>query len=149
MKKERTLELKKEVQKEWESCFGQGIDANLNTEGLAHYWDDNTSVEEAMDMLSIAAVGILLEDALAEEDVDLESLMENLVGVAIISRKEPIKKETDKSEVNRLQKFKVVGPNFASNRTFTTMEGAMNFREDVAKILDCLVEEFDIVKVVK
>ena len=124
-------EKKEELKKEWEECFKMKIEDKLNDKGLEHFWSDDTSEQEAADLLTAGAIDMLLDD-----------MLEDLVAIAII-KGNPNKNE--KSE----KKYRVVGDGFTSDKTFTTIEGAENYRDEMAKTSHFTVDELDIVEVVK
>ena len=124
-------EKKEEIKKAWEECFKMKIEDKLNDKGLEHFWSDDTSEQEAADLLTAGAIDMLLDD-----------MLEDLVAIAII-KGNPNKNE--KSE----KKYRVVGDGFTSDKTFTTIEGAENYRDEMAKTSHFTVDELDIVEVVK
>ena len=124
-------EKKEELKKAWEECFKMKIEDKLNAKGLEHFWSDDTSEEEAADLLTAGAIDMLLDD-----------MLEDLVGIAII------KGNPNKNE-KRGKKYRVVGDGFTSDKTFTTIEGAENYRDEMAKTSHFTVDELDIVEVVK
>ena len=79
-------EKKEELKKVWEECFKMKIEDKLNDKGLEHFWSDDTSEEEAADLLTAGAIDMLLDD-----------MLDDLVGIAII-KGNPNKNE--KSESN-------------------------------------------------
>lgn len=123
-------EKKEELKKEWEECFEMKIEDKLTEKGLKKFWDENTSIEEAEEMLTRAAI------------YDLVGMLEDFVGVAII------KGNPNKNEKSG-KKYRVVGDGFTSDKTFTTIEGAENYRDEMAKTSHFTVDELDIVEVVK
>lgn len=56
MRNEKLMDQKKELKETWEQCFGKKIEDKLNKKGIERFWDDNTSLDEATDMLTIAAI---------------------------------------------------------------------------------------------
>ena len=124
-------EKKEELKKAWEECFEMKIEDKLNDKGLKHFWSDDTSEKEAAELLTAGAIDMLLDD-----------MLEDLVGIAII------KGNTNKNE-KRGKKYRVVGDGFTSDKTFTTIEGAENYRDEMAKTSHFTVDELDIVEVVK
>ena len=48
-------EKKEELKHEWEKCFSKKMEDKFTEKGLKKFWDDNTSVEEAVNMLTNAA----------------------------------------------------------------------------------------------
>ena len=124
-------EKKEELKKVWEECFEMKIEDKLNDKGLEHFWSDDTSEKEAADILTAGAIDMLLDD-----------MLEDLVGIAII------KGNPNKNEKSG-KKYRVVGDGFTSDKTFTTIEGAENYRDEMAKTSHFTVDELDIVEVVK
>ena len=78
-------EKKEELKKAWEECFKMKIEDKLNDKGLEHFWSDDTSEEEAADLLTAGAIDMLLDD-----------MLEDLVGVVII-KGNPNKNEKNES----------------------------------------------------
>ena len=123
-------EKKEELKKEWEECFKMKIEDKLNDKGLEHFWSDDTSEKEAAELLTAGAIDMLLDD-----------MLDDLVGIAII------KGNPNKNE--RRGRYRVVGDGFKSDKTFTTIEGAESYRDEMAKTSHFTVDELDIVEVVK
>lgn len=124
-------EKKEELKKAWEECFEMKIEDKLSDKGLKHFWSDDTSEKEAAELLTAGAIDMVLDD-----------MLEDLVGIAIIMG------NTNKNE-KRGKKYRVVGDGFTSDKTFTTIEGAENYRDEMAKASHFTVDELDIVEVVK
>ena len=124
-------EKKEELKNVWEECFKMKIEDKLNDKGLEHFWSDDTSEKEAAELLTAGAIDMLLD-----------GLLEDLVGIAII------KGNHNKNEKSG-KKYRVVGDGFTSDKTFTTIEGAENYRDEMAKTSHFTVDELDIVEVVK
>ncbi len=124
-------EKKEELKKAWEECFKMKIEDKLNDKGLEHFWSDDTSEEEAADLLTAGAIDMLLDD-----------MLDDLLGIVII------KGNPNKNEKSG-KKYRVVGDGFTSDKTFTTIEGAENYRDEMAKTSHFTVDELDIVEVVK
>ena len=66
-------EKKEELKKAWEECFEMKIEDKLNAKGLKHFWSDDTSEEEAADLLTAGAIDMLLDD-----------MLDDLLGIVII-----------------------------------------------------------------
>ena len=66
-------EKKEEIKKAWEECFKMKIEDKLNDKGLEHFWSDDTSEEEAADLLTAGAIDMLLDD-----------MLDDLLGIVII-----------------------------------------------------------------
>lgn len=66
-------EVKEELKKAWEECFGMKIEDKLNDKGLEHFWSDDTSEKEAAELLTAGAIDMLLDD-----------MLDDLLGIAII-----------------------------------------------------------------
>ena len=79
-------EKKEELKKVWEECFKMKIEDKLNDKGLEHFWSDDTSEEEAADLLTAGAIDMLVDD-----------MLDDLLGIVII-KGNPNKNE--KSESN-------------------------------------------------
>ena len=54
-------EKKEELKKAWEECFEMKIEDKLNNKGLEHFWSDATTVNEAEELLTGAAIGMVLD----------------------------------------------------------------------------------------
>ena len=124
-------EKKEELKKAWEECFEMKIEDKLNDKGLEHFWSDDTSETEAAELLTAGAIDMLLDD-----------MLDDLLGIVII------KGNHNKNEKSG-KKYRVVGDGFTSDKTFTTIEGAENYRDEMAKTSHFTVDELDIVEVVK
>ena len=66
-------EKKEELKKVWEECFKMKIEDKLNDKGLEHFWSDDTSEEEAADLLTAGAIDMLVDD-----------MLDDLLGIVII-----------------------------------------------------------------
>lgn len=68
---EKSLKEKKiEMKDVWESCFELKLEDKLTEKGLKKFWDENTSIEEAEEMLTRAAIYDLVDslfDSLADK----------------------------------------------------------------------------------
>ena len=97
MRNEKLMDQKKEVKETWEQCFGKKIEDKLNKKGIERFWDDNTSLAEATDMLTAAAIDDLIYSLFKDSDV-------NPVAVAIVKHKKAADHEDehgDKKDVRR------------------------------------------------
>ena len=54
-------EKKEELKKAWEECFEMKIEDKLNDKGLGHFWSDETTFNEAEELLTGAAIGMVLD----------------------------------------------------------------------------------------
>ena len=61
-------EKKEEMVKEWEKCFERKFDEVCNKEGLNYLYDDNTSEEDALDMLDFFAKTVFVTDLIEKAD---------------------------------------------------------------------------------
>ena len=95
MRNEKLMAQKKEVKETWEQCFGKKIEDKLNKKGIERFWDDNTSLDEATDMLTIAAIDDavigLIESLFKDSDV-------NPVAVAVVKHKKAADHEDEKDD---------------------------------------------------
>lgn len=69
MEKEKLFEKKQKLKEDWEKSFEKSIEDKLTDEGLATYWAEDTSFDEAVDLLDTAAIDELvghLLDSLGE-----------------------------------------------------------------------------------
>ena len=84
MRNEKLMDQKKEVKEAWEQCFGKKIEDKLNKKGIERFWDDNTSLDEATDMLTIAAIDDAVTGLIGSlfKDSDV-----NPVAVAVVRHK--------------------------------------------------------------
>ena len=95
MRNEKLMAQKKEVKETWEQCFGKKIEDKFNKKGIERFWDDNTSLDEATDMLTIAAIDDavigLIESLFKDSDV-------NPVAVAVVKHKKAADHEDEQDE---------------------------------------------------
>ena len=102
-------EKKEELKNAWEECFGMKIEDKFNSKGIEHFWDDETSVEEATDMLTAAGIDLYLESVIDE---------------AIRKVKADVHKTHHKDKTI----FKVIGDGYESIVPFDTFEDASEFK---------------------
>ena len=127
-------EKKEEAKKEWEACFSRKMEDSLNEEGIKHYWDDDTSLEDALDLLTSAAIN----DA-------FDSIIDNIIGIAVIKHKEK------KEELHNNNSFMVMkkSDRHLYSDVFDTEEGAQDFINDIAMTTSFTTKDFEIIKVQK
>ena len=58
----KLFEKKQELKKEWEECFEKTMESSFTALGIAKFWSDETSLEEAEALLTGAAINDLLCD---------------------------------------------------------------------------------------
>lgn len=80
MAKTELAKAKKELKKTWQECFGIKLKKVLTEEGLEKFWDEETSLEEATELLTAAGISLYISACLkGTEDVD---------GIIIIKKKD-------------------------------------------------------------
>lgn len=131
-------EKKEELKKAWEECFEMKIEDKLNDKGLEHFWSDDTSEKEAAEILTAGAIDMLLDD-----------MLDDLLGIVIIKGNPNKNEKSGKKYKKSGKKYRVVGDGFTSDKTFTTIEGAENYRDEMAKASHFTVDDLEIVEVVK
>ena len=95
MRNEKLMAQKKEVKETWEQCFGKKIEDKLNKKGIERFWDDNTSLDEATDMLTIAAIDDAVTGLIDSLFKDSD---ENPVAVAVVRHKKAADHEDEKDD---------------------------------------------------
>ena len=103
------FEKKQEIKKEWETCFKHKMEEVLNAKGIAKYWSDETSIREALDMLTAAGVALYVDE-----------LMDNADGVIVVG----VKGEKEPEE--QYQVYNKVTKEFYDH-VFTSKEDADEF----------------------
>lgn len=86
-------EKKQEIKKAWESCFKHDMEEVLNEKGIAKFWSDETSIREALDILTAAGVCLVVDSAMDEAD-----------GVIVVGVKEKGKPEEQYQVYNKVTK---------------------------------------------
>ena len=134
-------EKKNEIRKEWEDCFEVNMEDAINTEGIKFFYDENTSIDEATDMLTAIAIELTFGRIIDElGDID---------GIAIISRKKdkPKSKETEGSECKK-GKFAVLeksdGHVYADR--FKTDEEANDFIKTICMNTTHTFDDFKVIQ---
>lgn len=128
-------EQKIEMKNDWEKCFEKKIEDKLTEKGLKKFWDENTSLEEAM--LTHAAV-----------DDFVEHLMGSLAGAIIIGVGgcQDEEEANDDAETEQFQVFRSKD-NFFYENVFDSVESAKEFIRGLAMSTMYTVDDFKIVKV--
>lgn len=62
MKRKSLDELKKEMQRDWEKCFKRKLIDALTPEQLKLFWDDDTTIQEAFDLITPIGLQSFAED---------------------------------------------------------------------------------------
>lgn len=127
-------EKKEEAKQEWEDCFSRKMEDSINEEGIKYYWDDDTSLEDALDLLTQAAI----HDAFGH-------IIDDIVGIAVVKCKE--KKEEPRNN-NSFMVMKKSDRHLYSD-VFDTEEGAQDFINDIAMTTSFTTKDFEIIKVQK
>lgn len=131
-------ERKEGLKNEWEKCFEKKIEDALTDEGIKHFWDERTSVDEAADLLTAVAVGDLVE-----------SLLNNHSGIVVkVSSKKAEKKNC---KAKNFRPFMVIGKpdRYCYDERFETPEAAYEFIKNEAMHSILSVDDFMVVKEVK
>lgn len=148
MRNEKLMAQKKEVKETWEQCFGKKIEDKLNKKGIERFWDDNTSLDEATDMLTIAAIDDavigLIESLFKDSDV-------NPVAVAVVKHKKAADHEDEKDdkedEGDMPKKCRVL--NLVTSQLyddeFDTRDLAKEFIRDKCTVTKYTVNDFKVV----
>ena len=144
MRNEKLMDQKKEVKEAWEQCFGKKIEDKLNKKGIERFWDDNTSLDEATDMLTIAAI----DDAVIGL---IESLFKDSdakpVAVAVVKHKKEADHEDEKDDGDMPSKCRVL--NLVTSQLyddeFETRDLAKEFIRDKCAVTKYTVDDFKVV----
>ena len=100
-------EKKEELKKVWEECVKMKIEDKLNDKGLEHFWSDDTSEEEAADLLTAGAIDMLVDD-----------MLDDLLGIVIIkgnpNKNEKSEKKTESNSDFDYNVFDTVKQEFVS-----------------------------------
>ena len=148
MRNEKLMAQKKEVKETWEQCFGKKIEDKLNKKGIERFWDDNTSLDEATDMLTIAAIDDavigLIESLFKDSDV-------NPVAVAVVKHKKAADHEDEQDdkedEGDMPKKCRVL--NLVTSQLyddeFDTRDLAKEFIRDKCTVTKYTVNDFKVV----
>lgn len=140
MRNEKLMDQKKEVKETWEQCFGKKIEDKLNKKGIERFWDDNTSLDEATDMLTIAAIDDLFDNLLKDSDV-------NPVAVAVVRHKKAADHKDENDDGDMPSKCRVL--NLVTSQLyddeFDTRDLAKEFIRDKCAITKYTVDDFKVV----
>lgn len=144
MRNEKLVDQKKEVKEAWEQCFGKKIEDKLNKKGIERFWDDNTSLDEATDMLTIAAI----DDAVIGL---IESLFKDSdakpVAVAVVKHKKEADHEDENDDGDKPAKCRVL--NLVTSQLyddeFDTRDLAKAFIRDKCTVTKYTVNDFKVV----
>lgn len=149
MKNEKLMDQKKELKETWEQCFGKKIEDKLNEKGIEQFWDDNTSLDEATEMLTIAAIDDavtgLIDSLFKDSDV-------KPVAVAVVRHKkaadpEDEKDDDDDDDGDMPAKCKVL--NLVTSQLyddeFDTRDLAQEFIRDKCSVTKYTVNDFKVV----
>lgn len=140
MRNEKLMDQKKEVKETWEQCFGKKIEDKLNKKGIERFWDDNTSLDEATDMLTIAAIDDLFDSLLKDSDV-------NPVAVAVVRHKKAADHKDEKDNGDMPGKCRVL--NLVTSQLyddeFDTRDLAKEFIRDKCAVTKYTVNDFKVV----
>ena len=144
MRSEKLMDQKKELKETWEQCFGKKIEDKLNEKGIEQFWDDNTSLDEATDMLTIAAIDDLIDSLFKDSDV-------NPVAVAVVRHKKAAdhKDEHDDKEDEGDMPGKCRVLNLVTSQLyddeFDTRDLAKEFIRDKCTVTKYTVNDFKVV----
>lgn len=134
---------KKELKKTWQECFGVKMKEVLTEEGVEKFWDEETSIEEAEDMLTAAGISMYVSACLDE----VHDLIPDAIGGIIIARK---KEKVDEScDVKNDDPFKVERKidRHVFSEDFETIDAAKEFIEKISLSSLFKVDDFRIIKV--
>ena len=146
MRNEKLMDQKKDLKETWEQCFGKKIEDKLNKKGIERFWDDNTSLDEATDMLTIAAIDDavigLIESLFKDSD-------EKPVAVAVVKHKKAADHEDEKDEDNGDMPSKCKVLNLVTSQLyddeFDTRDLAKEFIRDKCAVTKYTVNDFKVV----
>ena len=144
MRNEKLMDQKKEVKEAWEQCFGKKIEDKLNKKGIERFWDDNTSLDEATDMLTIAAIDDAVTGLIGSlfKDSDV-----NPVAVAVVRHKKEADHEDEKDDGDMPAKCRVL--NLVTSQLyddeFDTRDLAKEFIRDKCAVTKYTVDDFKVV----
>ena len=123
LRKEKELLIQK-----WEECFHKKVTDILSESGMNKFFDDNTSITEAIVMLTIPAIADALEKAESDD----------VVRVVIAD---------EDAEEGKFTVLRITDESLC-NKRFETKEEAKDFIKEQALHTRYTVDEFKIVKVV-
>lgn len=148
MRNEKLMAQKKEVKETWEQCFGKKIEDKLNKKGIERFWDDNTSLDEATDMLTIAAIDDAVTGLIGSlfKDSDV-----NPVAVAVVKHKKEADHEDEQDdkedEGDMPSKCRVLNlvTSQLYDEEFDTRDLAKEFIRDKCTVTKYTVNDFKVV----
>lgn len=123
---------KKELVKTWEECFGMKIEDKLNEEGLKKLYSEDTSIVEAVDLLTCAGIDCLVESFLD----DVEYCIDRFAA-------KPKKKEERKRDDC---KFRVIIDGKIDEHKFNSAREAEEFIENVARTTKYTINDMHVVQ---
>lgn len=150
--KENTKMDKKKMQliKDWEECFKMKVSDKLTAEGLKKFWSDDTSVEEAAELLTAAAVDDLLDSLIGR-------LLGGSVGVMVVhvggNDEEEDKQDEEPCNVKNGTPFKVARLDEGGkiiqlyDDEFETEEAARAYIKEIVNYSSCTLSDFAVTKV--
>lgn len=132
-------ERKEMLKKEWEECFEQKFEDKFNERGIKRFWDEDTTEDEAIEMLTCAGVDIFI-DSLAKD------VAEEIAGVVVIHNRKQHKDEP--CNVKNGKPYRIIGKdNTMLDTEFETEEAAREYIIEQVKYSPYTVDDFNVVKV--
>ena len=91
------IQKKTDLKETWENCFEMKIEDKINENGLTFFWSADTSLEEAAELLDIAAIDLALDSLVSDGAIAM------VLNVSKKNKPEPCKGE----ECKKVDKFRV------------------------------------------
>lgn len=138
-------EQKQEARKEWEACFKTNMEGEFTTEGMDHFYDEETSLDEAIDMLTACAIHMTFGDMLD----DILDKVDKADGIVIIAKGNDKPKYKEGGVVkNQEYKYAVLNEktNHLYSERFDTERGAREYLEDIAMNSEFKVNDLRVIK---
>ena len=148
-------EQKIESKKAWEKTFKKSINDSLTKEGLKKFWDNETSLDEAVDMLTCAAINDIIGGDLKKA---INNISNNKVGVLVIGLGDDDDKDEEESKectehcegpgIKKEGMFKVVNltTKHIYDDGFCSAEEAQDFIKETCMNTHYSISEFGIVQ---
>lgn len=141
---------KEALKREWERCFEMPITEKLNEKGLEKFWSEETKIEEAQDLLTSAAIDLLIESHIGCLGEIIGSIIGDAAKVIVIaggSDKKLCKDEEKKEEHFRVIEFKEIsGDEVMHKEVFYTAEAAEDYIKEICLTSTRMRDDFKIVQ---
>ena len=165
MKKRELHKVKMEMRDAWEECFKVKIEQKLNPKGIAKFWDEETDEQEAYNLLTAAAIDLVIEAQLddildgAKNVEDVAKAIKEALGtnanvrvIVVEDNEEEEEKKPCTCETCGCEKekpYRVQRGCFMVEKSFATEQEAKEFIERDSKI-ECgkTAEDYKILKLV-